>query len=345
VPLEEISARPYRRGDEGALVALFAEVFGRQVSEDQWRWKLKPAPSHIESVFVGARGDRLVAQYAGIPLRYLVAGRERTGVVSVDTMTAPAFRRRGLLTRLGALAYDEWKRAGVSFVLGLPNDNWGSRTRALGWKPLFGMKRVRLPLRPAALLKRRLGRMAGWFPDGAFDRCLIRARALARAPWVRQVSNAPRGIETLLSDRPVALIRDQAFLGWRYFSSPAARYEAFLAERDQQVLGFGALRLRASGDRVHASIAELAAPLYGHLTRGALLGAMIDHAARLGATVFDALVVPNSPEHKSLSRAGFLFEDPRQAEVELVPLDPELPFETVSDPRSWYLLGGDFDLV
>ena len=58
-------------------------------------------------------------------------------MVSVDTMTAPAFRRRGLLTEVAARAYEAWRDAGIAFVIGLPNQQWGSRARALAGASCF----------------------------------------------------------------------------------------------------------------------------------------------------------------------------------------------------------------
>ena len=41
-------------------------------------------------------------------------------------MTDPEYRRQGILTAIARLAYDTWRKAGIPFVLGLPNEQWGS---------------------------------------------------------------------------------------------------------------------------------------------------------------------------------------------------------------------------
>src|SRR5213594_2611005 len=124
------SIRAYCAGDEGALVALFERVFGRSISEAHWRWKLKQPPSPVENVWLAVDEDRPVFHYAGIPTRYRLPAGEVTAMVSVDTMTAPEFQRRGLLSAVGRHVYDTWRAAGVPFVIGLPNQRWGSRTGA-----------------------------------------------------------------------------------------------------------------------------------------------------------------------------------------------------------------------
>ena len=77
----------------------------------------------------------------------MLGGQSVTGMVSVDTMTAPEFQRRGLLTRVGTHTYAQWHAAGIPFVLGLPNERWGSRTNALGWVELCDYQWLARPLR------------------------------------------------------------------------------------------------------------------------------------------------------------------------------------------------------
>src|SRR3954469_21051885 len=98
--------RAYRPGDEGALVALFERVFGRPITEAYWRWKLKRLPSPVENVWLAVCDDAPIFHYAGIPTRYRLPAGEVTAMVSVDTMTAPEFQRRGLLSTVGRHAYE-----------------------------------------------------------------------------------------------------------------------------------------------------------------------------------------------------------------------------------------------
>src|SRR5258706_11274886 len=154
--LQSWSIRAYRPGDERALVALFERVFGRAISEAHWRWKLKQPASPVENVWLAVHGDAPIFQYAGIPTRYRLPTGEVTAMVSVDTMTAPEFQRRGLLGSVGRHVYETWRAAGVPFVIGLPNERWGSRAGALGWEPLFSLQWLARPLRPEAILARRL---------------------------------------------------------------------------------------------------------------------------------------------------------------------------------------------
>ena len=52
-----------------------------------------------------------------------------------------------MLTKLATVSYASWAAEGVAAVLGLPNEQWGSRTSALGWQSMFRLEWLRMPLR------------------------------------------------------------------------------------------------------------------------------------------------------------------------------------------------------
>lgn len=161
-----MTIRPYRAGDEARLVALFARVFGRPIDEAHWGWKLagRPSLSPFPTVFVGVAadpdgGERAVHQFGGIPIRCAGPRGHVTAIVAVDAMTDPEYRRQGLLTAASEQAWRCWRDAGIAFVLGLPNEQWGSRAYALGWRELSALSwRVR-PLRLDRIVRRRAGRV------------------------------------------------------------------------------------------------------------------------------------------------------------------------------------------
>src|ERR1700676_992401 len=111
--------RPYQTGDETGLVELYHRAYGRPTTEEHWRWKLKGQASDVENVWLALSEDKPVFQYAGIPTRFRLAQSPTVVMVSVDTMTAPEFRRRGLLTGVARQVYEAWRESGVACVIGL----------------------------------------------------------------------------------------------------------------------------------------------------------------------------------------------------------------------------------
>jgi hypothetical protein len=353
IPKVTWAIRPYRPGDERALVALFERVFGRSISETHWRWKLKqpPAPIEIENVWLAVDGDTPIFQYAGIPTRYRLPAGETTAMVSVDTMTAPEFQRRGLLSVVGRVVYDTWRAAGVPFVIGLPNQRWGSRSGALGWQPLFPLQWLVRPLRPEAILARRLKRPAlaslAWL-GVAWNSFWILWQPRDAAFVTRSVERAGPEFDQLWqrcsADTPVSVVRDQAWVNWRYLDAPALGYHVLLAERDGQPVGYAAYRVEAHAAGVAGFVAELFAASADAPARRTLIAETLAALRAAGADNAVTLAVPGSPLERDLRGAGFLYSRGAFG-VQIVPLDPALPLDLLRDPQSWNLAGGDFDVI
>ena len=345
--------RPYRAGDETALVSLFARVFGRSISEAHWRWKLAGSSASVPTVFLGvtpdpAGGDHPVFHYAGIPVRYRGPDGEVTGMIAVDAMTDPEFRRRGLLTAVSRQVHDCWRDAGISFVIGLPNNQWGSRTRALGWRELFPLTwRVR-PLRLDAIIARRFGRplgllaapfghaWSGYWRWKAGSDPMVRIRRVVSAEAFDDLWRSleqHRGPCTTYS-----IIRDRAWIEWRYLSAPDAKYVVWLAERADAPVGYCVSRLHDAGGRLVGYLAESAAVSNDATVQEMLLATAASALYDDGAELVASLAVPGTAADAALWRAGFLFSW-GSFSVQMVPLqsDALLPFSEVC--------GGDFDVV
>jgi hypothetical protein len=345
-----VTIRPGRSDDEHELVALFGRVFGRPTTEQHWRWKLRQQSSPVDNVWLALSGPQPVFQYAGIPTRFLLLQTPVVAMTSVDTMTAPEFRRQGLLTQVASRAYDAWRAAGVAFVIGLPNQQWGSRAAALGWQPLFRLQWLLRPLRPEAMLARRL-HMA-WLKRlslvAATCNRVLNVR-LQRDPTVqiertRQAGDAFDQIwERCKSDWMFSTIRDRHWVDWRFLSSPSQRYELNLARRAGVAVGYSAHSLVESQQAKTAHLAELFVARADGAAHDTLLSELIETLVAAGAESLSTLAVPGTLQYRWLRRAGFI---PRDAfSVQLVPLSAQLPHALMLDPNQWNLSGADFDVI
>ncbi len=345
------TVRPARDADAARVVELFERAFSRPMSQAHWHWKLARRHAPCDNVWLAIDEDDVpIFQYAGIPIRLRVDEREVEAMVGVDTMADPQRRRRGLLTRVGRHTYDTWRQAGVAAVLGLPNEQWGSRTRALGWEPLFEFGWRLRPLAPEVLLARRLRlpwprgwRLAGRLIDllvGRPPEAGLTVRELATAsPEIDQLWQRPR------DEHRFSVVRDAARLAWRYLESPDGAYRLLLSERDSRPVAYAALRCQTTtGGRLLGWIAEV------HATRDEpnAMALLIDRAVRQlssdGAELVGALAQPGSTFDRALHRAGFWFR-PGRFSFELLPLADDLPLADMRRSENWNLAGGDFDVI
>jgi len=357
VPASSVSwvARPYRAGDEVQVVRLFAEIFGKQLTEAQYRWKVleSPWPIGAPTVWLADAGGQISGQYAGTPMRFQIHGAEWPILHACDVMTAASVRRQGVLTALGQAAHDAWAEAGIPFVTGLHYGGWGTRRHHLNWQEQFKAIWVRRPLRPERRLARR--RL-----PGLALRVAAGAGRLWNAAWNGALALAARGIEV----RPVAqpgpefdllwatvrthyealVVRDVAWVNYRYVQAPDFGYRVLLATRGKQPPGYLAYRLSAQGDRTIGMIADLFTAPNDAPARAGLLRYATAALRAAGADEAHALVPTGTTLCGAFYRAGFL-PGKGAFDISIVPLAAELPFDILGNPRRWFTMGGDFDVI
>lgn len=353
--------RPYRPGDEVELASLFSQVFSKEVTPEWWMWKLKGRASPVENVWLAvSRGDgRIIGQYAGIPARLKLGDAVQDIMVVVDTMTAPDFRRRGVLTELGAKTLATWAEAGLVAVLGLPNEQLGSRTQALGWVGLFPLEWLRMPTR-LDVLAANSGKIPHLLLPAIKWAGAIGSRVLRRLWQRRTWRNSGVSIEEVTSSANTTafdmlwanlsgcyrnlIVRDGEWVRWRYLDAVGHRYRVLLARTDGELAGYLAYRVDASPGRAAGYIADIfTAPDAPNVAR-ALLGTALDNLWQQKAGSVRATAVPGSTLHSLLSMVGFR---PMSAAfgTMIIPFDPSLDVAKLSNGMSWHLTGGDFDVV
>jgi hypothetical protein len=307
-------------------------------------------PSHVENVWVGDAQDKLVFQWAGIPTPFESSGSRVTTMVAVDAMTAPDFRRRGLLTDGTGRACAAWREAGIAFVLGLPNEQYGSRKDAVGWRPLFPLQWMTRPLLPHAWLARRLGlpfiRHATAM-TAIWDRLM--RKNLTRDPDVRTSSLASSGKELDVlwerckRDAEFSTVRDHAWVSWRFLKCPTKDYRVMVARRGNEPCGYLAYRIVSVGTRVSAQLVDMLVADDDPRSRDTLFDDLLRALSEVKAESLVTLLPSQTPLQRWLRRLGFVRGPSFQ--VHMIPLADRLPLERMRRAIHWRLSGADFDVV
>ncbi len=223
--------RRYQPGDETAITALFGTVFGLPLTIAQWRWKYTGTGMTSPPVRLAFDRDGHLMGHAGaIPLRGIRHNRPLPFFQICDVMVHPAARgqlgQRNLFTRLlRELLSDLADHRPDVFAYGFP----GRRPFRLGeYAQVYGL------VEPVSFVCRPARRKA-------FS--LLRTQKL---DW-----NDPR-LDKLwarrASDVGLGLIRDQAFLHWRYAANPFRTYELLGVILAGCLLGWAVTR--QDGDRL-----------------------------------------------------------------------------------------------
>jgi hypothetical protein len=119
---DSIEIRLYRPGDEVGITRLFKEVFGREMSIEEWRWKYVRNSSRKVYSSVAVHKDMgIVGHYGGICFPLVYKGRPAHGLAICDVMIHPRFRGIKTLRRLSYLVPHEAVKDGIIMGYGFPN--------------------------------------------------------------------------------------------------------------------------------------------------------------------------------------------------------------------------------
>jgi hypothetical protein len=336
---ESWSIRPYRAGDEAALVELFERVFKKRITTSHWLWKFRGYETPFENVWLAVEGDRIVFQYAGIPVRVQTGRGLEWAVQSVDTMADPDYRRKGLFREVAGHSFGHWREAGAAFVYGLPNEQSAPGFKSLGFAAPFAMQWRRFPLRPWAILARRSGLPLPVKSLDALWLALIskKSRSTIALAEVSRADATIDGISERDPQRRISVVRNASWVNWRYLSVPGAGYRVLVATGKDGPLGYAAFRSSGSSGMV-ADVFALEDEAALALFRGA-----IERLREAGAESIVALAVPGSAFDRSAERLRFL--SGARFDFIVLPLSETIPQAHLANPECWHLSGGDFDVV
>jgi hypothetical protein len=289
-------------------------------------------------------------------------GEVRHVIVNVDAMTAPEFRRQGILLALGEAGNQHWRKMGYAAVVGLPNDQWGSRIAALGWERMFPLNWLRFPLHIGNTLSRP-NRLPRGFSRPAHLLGEVVARSWARPRTrnltrhsrssginIERVQAASADFDRLWSDLEChydnCIVRDAQYVEWRFLSALPSPYEVLISHRGDSPTGYIAYRTSGLRDVGNGYIADLFTAPDDAASAHALIGAALQNIWNAGAGIALVTAAPGSARYAMLRSAG-AFRAPAKAsfDYDLILLDPQLDARTIADNPRWLASGSDSDVV
>ncbi|BCU07756.1 GNAT family N-acetyltransferase [Allochromatium tepidum] len=227
--MDRYQLRAAESDDESRLRELFATVFGEQRTSEQWRWKygagcaLAKSAGYrcADSVVALDETGRLVAHAGALTLPGRREGAPIPIVQVCDVMVHPEHRgglgRRNLFTlMLRDLLSRIAERLPTAFRYGFP-----------GRRPYLIGERSGVYERLEIALESRLTGPRGW-------NNLWRA-----APLDWQDARLDALWERLSGQCRLGLVRDRAYLRWRYADNPSHRYRLYGLSRLGRLAGWG----------------------------------------------------------------------------------------------------------
>jgi GNAT superfamily N-acetyltransferase len=338
----------YKPDDKRAVEALYRRVFGNDAAEasrHRWDWQYRRNPNnpgHEPEIWIAREGPAIVGQYATMPVRLSVKGREIQGSWGMDVMVAPERQRQGL----GEVLFRTWDRnVGASLGLGLSDSSY-RLFQKLNWPDVGPVPCLVKPLTRRALRRPNwpvpLNRLVSAL---TWPIVMIVARTRPVRAEVRLIQRFDETFTTLWEELApkfdLAVRRDAAYLNWKYVSAPHVRYSIAVLRREDRNIGYAVYRhLHEPRGRVTLIVDFLADPDDDDALRTLLH--WIDREARQADSDKIRIFAMHAGFRRVLRRSGFFqVKSTMEFVVKINGLDVEPSFYENID--TWHVTLGDSD--
>lgn len=312
----DLEIRSYQQGDEASIVEGWNEIFPAQDGIPPrdvayWDWQFRNNPIGRPEIVVADVAGRIVGQYACVPQRARSEGQSTTIGLIVDAFVLPEYRRArgrpGLVIHLAQRLHELYcgpraecggqsDGAGHALLYGYPFPIWRIAQRYLASELVRDMdvlfREVTAP---------------NVEPILPSDKVTI--EIVRDAATLREIGDDVWKL--CEADVRFGLVRDGAWLHWRYFSHPHHDYEIVLARDTESGAPRGLGVLRQGNYAVRAAICvDWVVPVDDEDAERSLLAWMHEHAKAVGESALLAHFPQQDPRFLRWQRRGFLVGPP-----------------------------------
>ena len=338
----------YRPEDERQITAMYRRVFGADAAEGnrlrwEWQYTRNPnCPADGPQIWVAREGPTIVGQYAAMPVRVAVLGKEICGSWGMDVMVAPERQRQGL----GEVLFRTWdQNVGAALGLGLSESSY-RLFQKLRWPNVGPVPCFVKPLTRRALRRPNWPMPLNRFVSAVtlpFVRIVARARPLrAGVERVGRFGEEFTSLwERLAPAFTLAVRRDARYLNWKFCEAPHVRYSAVALKRGADVHGYAVYRhLQEARGRVTLLVDFLADPAdeAGFET---LLG-WVDREARAANSDKIRAFCLHGAFRRAMKHAGY-FQVKSTMEFTAKVNAVDVPPSFYQDTSGWHVTLGDSD--
>ena len=310
--------RPYQDGDEEAIYDLRCAVFGEIQDKEQWlktwNWKYKNNPAGNPVIWVALAGDKLVANYAVIPVKMKIGDEIIEASQSVDTMTHPEYQGQGIFLELTRQVFSDAGKQGKDIIYGFPNKmtSWHQKN----WLDVGELYAMMKPLNLKGILGILVHNRLIINILAAVGNLVINLISRVKIPpevdglKINRISSFDERINDLWqkvsNDYQIMVVRDKEYLNWRFVDVPGGDYTIYIAEIEGQVLGYTVVKCEEYSELKIGRIFELTVPSGQQAIAQALILKAIEFFDREKADFILYRIIGNKAYHRVLKKCGFI---------------------------------------
>jgi hypothetical protein len=332
--------------DADELFHIYTRIFGEEKTAARraswaWQYERNPQSPGGPHLYVARRDEHPVGQMGTMPVSLWWGDREVRASWGIDYFVSPDAEGQGDSI---ALMKTWMNDVDVALALGLAKTTYLICKR-LGFRDLGFVPFYQAVLDPAAIVRRRYGKVAGAAaaPITAAMKLARRPRAVSRdivvTPATEIGTDYDRLWEGARETFAACVRRDAAYVRWRYGEAPHKAYRIIEARRGDTLTGFAVSRHEDYRGMRLGWIVDLFAASNEKATRDALIAQVMREFA--DANVARAqMLCTFAPLAEDLKRHGFFAGE---AKGHLVARPNGVADSPAADPRRWHIVFGDGD--
>jgi GNAT superfamily N-acetyltransferase len=327
---------------------------------DWWVWQHRQNPAGEAIITVAEAEDEhnIIGHECLLPLRIKIGSGTYLIANSIDSMVHPEFRGFGIYRQIIQKSIENTKRNAILFTYNFPNKIAYRANKNIGVKPIF--KKTPLWVKPLHLRniasrytgKNGMGTQLLTVIGKGFLGMLDKSRNYQIHTDIREVKEIDDRFDNLWQQASphhrIILVRDKAYLDWRYAKKPDADYIIYVSEQGNRLLGYIVLRDIEDKDLKIGWIADI---LTRHKDTPALMDLVtkaILHFRTQGSDMVLCVMPPRAYLVPSLQKHGFIFISKWRRRISTVRIRESVPNNDklqLYNSNDWFLTWGDSDLI
>jgi hypothetical protein len=352
--------REYKDGDEVSIMKLRGLVLSGPKDMDWWQWQHKQNPAGHVSIFIAEseKSHEIVGHNCDLPLRMKVNNEVCQAMTAIDAMVHPDYRGLGIYSRIRQSLDRISQQKEISLRYSWPNQNMLPINLKMGIKPVFKYVPFWIkPMRPANIVNRyfkkntALTQLLTTLAKG-----VIKIADMQKShqiyTQVREVKEIDGRFDTLWQQasslHEIMMVRDRAYLDWRYVKKPDADYTIYVSEQDDQLLGYIVLRSVEDNGLKVGWIADILTCSRDTLAAMDLITKAIQHFEAKGEDMILCVMPPRAYLAPRLRKCGFFNVSKLRRGKERIncrEFTAKYPESFLHNPNNWFLTRGDSDLI
>jgi hypothetical protein len=327
---------------------------------DWWVWQFKqnPAGQAIISVAVNDDTNEIVGHFCHIPLRLKVETETHQVIQGIDIMVHPGFRRFGVYNRIRDKNHEIIRQKNVLLTYTFPSElmyriHQDTRLKTIFKKTPLWIK----PLNSKNIVTRylynddMLNHVVTAIGKGLM-KLIDRSRNYQIQTQIREIKEIDERFDFLWEQasslHKIMMVRDRAYLKWRYIEKSDADYIIYVSEDRDKLLGYIVLRNVEDKGLQIGWIADILTSSKSSPASMDLLAKAVQYFKNIGIDVVLCVMPPKAYLINSLRKHIFFPISRFRKKIDAIRirlLKPEYSDSVIYNPDNWYLTRGDSDLI